>query len=634
MNENERHGTFVSGFIANEFNGTGTVGVAFRSKILSYRVDNIDSCTSAEDSCDLLESNITRAIDTAITDGAKVINLSLGSGTDRSGTSFQNALIRAVNAGLVIVVASGNESAAESGWPGRFATDPRFRGRMIVVGASDYQNNMADFSNKAGAVKDFYVTAPGASTKDSAGNFISNARLITDCNAGSCYVVSGTSFAAPHVSGAAALLFQAFPNLNAEQVIDILLTSATDLGATGIDDVYGRGLVNLATAFSPIGTTQSLVNGTELVSINDLNINLSPAMGDAILNSNISYGVYDKYSRSFNQFLNPRLRSSSLNVIPKILKNESLENYSISENGFIGFNTPIEFNKAWGNSPNIETSFFGLTETQTENLKIKFAYGLNGGQAPFAPINKSFSNNRFGLFALNNADKSAALSFDIGNNELSIYNGQSLKDLNGTLLKNENLGSKNLSLLNYKYKINGGNFNFGIGELSEKGSLLSSSWTNIGLSPIAKTEFVNFGFEYEFADLNLNLNSQVGKIKSQAGLINIKESANLSAYGAKLIKNLDNGYFNFAIEQPLRFENGNFNFALANGFIDYNAPMMANNNAYSLVPSGRELRYSINRSFNLNNGYLNFGIGTINNYGHNINAKPENHLYISGQKRF
>lgn len=66
--------------------------------------------------------------------------------------------------------------------------------------------------------------------------------------------MTGTSMAAPHVTGALGLLFERFPYLDNAQVRDVLLTTATDLGAVGVDDVYGWGLMNLAKAIEGYGS--------------------------------------------------------------------------------------------------------------------------------------------------------------------------------------------------------------------------------------------------------------------------------------------------------------------------------------------------------------------------------------------
>src|SRR5690606_25464298 len=66
---------------------------------------------------------------------------------------------------------------------------------------------------------------------------------------------SGTSMAAPHVTGALGLLLERFPYLTAAQVRDVMLTTATDLGAPGVDEVYGWGLLDVAGG-------EAVVNGT------------------------------------------------------------------------------------------------------------------------------------------------------------------------------------------------------------------------------------------------------------------------------------------------------------------------------------------------------------------------------------
>jgi len=93
------------------------------------------------------------------------------------------------------------------------------------------------------------------------------------------------------------LLAQAFPNLTATQIVNLLMTTATDAGATGTDSVYGRGILNLAAAFQPQGST-SLAGSAVPVSLAK-NAVLSPAMGDAGASAAPEAVILDSYQRAY-----------------------------------------------------------------------------------------------------------------------------------------------------------------------------------------------------------------------------------------------------------------------------------------------------------------------------------------------
>ena len=130
---------------------------------------------------------------------------------------------------------------AEPTLPARFAATAAADGQAIAVGAVDADDQLAGFSNRAGSARDQFLVAPGVG-------------ILAPALGGGAATVSGTSFATPHVSGAAALVLQAAPFLSADEVVELLLESATDLGAPGTDAVYGRGLLNLSAALGPRGT--------------------------------------------------------------------------------------------------------------------------------------------------------------------------------------------------------------------------------------------------------------------------------------------------------------------------------------------------------------------------------------------
>jgi hypothetical protein len=259
------HGTAVAGVIAARKNDRLSHGVAFNARLLVVRADDGTSCASG---CLFRQSDVARATDHAVDNGARVINLSLGGVASISG-ALADALARAVNRGAIVVVSAGNGGDSAPSFPARFALDPRAGGQVIAVGALDGDNQLASFSNRAGEASDVFLAAPGAG-------------VLAPVPGGGAAPVSGTSFAAPHVSGAAALVLQAAPFLSAAQVVEILLESAVDLGAAGTDPVYGRGLVDVGRALSPQGALQvpqgERVEG-DLAPLTRTGLVLGPAFG-------------------------------------------------------------------------------------------------------------------------------------------------------------------------------------------------------------------------------------------------------------------------------------------------------------------------------------------------------------------
>src|SRR6185437_7289167 len=115
-------------------------------------------------------------------------------------------------------------------------------------------------------------------------------------NTGALFLWSGTSFSAPTISGAVALLAQAFPNLTGQQIVQILFNSADDLGAPGVDPIYGHGALDLARAFAPQGAT-TLADSK--VPVGGFNGELPGAAGDAAARGSMGAIILDGYKRAY-----------------------------------------------------------------------------------------------------------------------------------------------------------------------------------------------------------------------------------------------------------------------------------------------------------------------------------------------
>ena len=266
--------------------------------------------------------------------GAKIINMSLGGDID-GNQALENAIRNAVAQGVLVVISAGNEGEVNGAGPngGASPTEPAYiageaasLGRVVAVGAVDANRNMPTFSNRAAQTANFYILAPGVSVP--AAGVDDNVRLPNDptcapgqttgCNDtdndGDYWLFSGTSVAAPHVAGALALMLDLFPNITPENALH---GAAGDGGrlchvrrpipcsasqrAPAIDAVGGRGILNLARAFSPIGTMSiSLRRETWFRSAMAL-AGPSGALGDWIEHSGAFDGLVfqDMYERGF-----------------------------------------------------------------------------------------------------------------------------------------------------------------------------------------------------------------------------------------------------------------------------------------------------------------------------------------------
>lgn len=290
IDDEDGHGTAVAFTIAGRRNDAGSHGVAFDAQLIVARADRVGSCAtegaSGDDAgCKFSDSSIAAGLDAAREGGARVVNISLG-GESRPGPAVIQALSRATAAGIVVVVSAGNDGASAAD-PDAFAlgtTDAAVaRGLVIIAGSIGSNDVISDFSNRAGSAAQSFLAAVGE-----------RVRAPDEANAARLW--SGTSFSAPQIAGAVALLAQAFPNLTGAQIVQLLYATARDVGAPGVDPVYGRGIIDLTRAFQPVGTLS--LAGARAAALEQVNGTLSAPMGDATQQS-LGAVVLDGFDRAF-----------------------------------------------------------------------------------------------------------------------------------------------------------------------------------------------------------------------------------------------------------------------------------------------------------------------------------------------
>ncbi|MGE7692639.1 S8 family peptidase [Lysinibacillus sp. NPDC094177] len=210
------HGTHVAGIIgATKDNGLGGHGINPKAKLLP--IDVFNGKIGANDFV------IAQGILYAIDQGADVINMSLG-GYGESPL-MQEAVQKAIDKGITIVAAAGNESTDNYSFPASYEG-------VISVGSTNDRNKLSSYSNYGPSVD---LVAPGEEVYST----------VHDDKKGSSFVkMSGTSMASPVVAGVASLLKSKYPDLKPYEIEAILEMTAKDLGDKGYDLTYGHGLVD------------------------------------------------------------------------------------------------------------------------------------------------------------------------------------------------------------------------------------------------------------------------------------------------------------------------------------------------------------------------------------------------------
>ncbi|WP_448654220.1 autotransporter domain-containing protein [Pseudomonas fluorescens] len=293
----DAHGTHVAGTALANRDGSGVHGVAYAANLSAVRKYGNTYLGGPIAITDILRSPLPTAasVDAAYSQlhkqNVRVVNNSWGSEFSPANeaqldivlSETQNPIYSEIKAiadnaikyGMLQVWSAGNlttanESPQKAPNAGLHPNLPRAIADLepywLTVVNLNKELILSDYSKRCGFSKDWCLAAPGTDINSSwvGGSIQTETQSDPDGAAIGFKVTgdkpefgyalsSGTSMAAPHVTGGLALLMERFPYLDNPQIRDVLLTTATDLGAPGVDDVYGWGLMNLKKAIDGPG---------------------------------------------------------------------------------------------------------------------------------------------------------------------------------------------------------------------------------------------------------------------------------------------------------------------------------------------------------------------------------------------
>ena len=306
------HGTPVAGVIAARRDGQGMHGVAYNANLVSVGVGLSFDATAAGIAS---AAGLTRTygrFSSAPAASSHIVNISRGAINVPSAPQFTSVMRDAADAGRIMVVSLGNcgaggpdcsanggtdDGLGPTGAPAANVADPDIAGFGIAVGSLDEDGaGRAAHSNTCGSVSRYCVFAPGENVP-------------TTIPGGGYNVATGTSYAAPYVAGAAAVVWGAFPNKSGDEIVARLLDTADSSGVFGDTATYGQGKLDLGAAMNPVGSTSLSVEGLGMVPVADSFVDLPPGFGVEHAAAALSDAVvHDEQMFPFYQDLSPAFR--------------------------------------------------------------------------------------------------------------------------------------------------------------------------------------------------------------------------------------------------------------------------------------------------------------------------------------
>ncbi|MGE3769359.1 MAG: S8 family peptidase [Bdellovibrionales bacterium] len=641
------HGTWTAGVIGARKNGTYTHGVAFNSELLVIRTDTVtEGCPSG---C-FSTTNMINALNYATAHDARIINMSLGTqGT--LGGSFNNAIANAAAHDILIVAAAGNAGLNSVDTPANLGGSIN---SLLAVGSVDENNVISSWSNRAGSSKNWYLVAPGQN-------------ILTTDEEGMA-LVAGTSFAAPMVSGAAALVMEYAPYLTAAQVAQILLTTATDLGAAGVDDVYGHGLLNVGAALQPVGET-TVPSGGDVgggedgggASTSATTLSLGAAFGNALSgNDLLGRGIMlDSFGRAFGFDMSDRVQSAAYQSNLAGFLDTGRETTTRGVNMGVAslvssFTTDAKDAHAIRDlkdqdGPQGDTRL-ALSASFSENSSVTYTHGFGIGQAFGLQADESrvasdlTEQAAFGNAYLNMVEGGNAM---IGN--LQLAEGLTLDVATGAETGAQSFtsdthtsGDRSATAASLNYEAGSVKVGLNAGIVNEGNSTLGSD-SNGALA-------FGSGSTTQFAGVTARINLKKGLTLAASytiGQTSIEDAANSLIGSFKDVRSdsfavaltaddvvRKNDRLTFAVSQPVRVMSGSANLTVPTG-VDGAGAVQYTSQRVGLTPTGRQIDIQLGYALALSDKET-LGVSSVGtlNPGHDANAATAYSVGVRYTKKF
>jgi subtilisin family serine protease len=649
-NDDEGHGTHVAGIIGADNDNQadspivtdGMHGVAYESQLYIFKAGNSDGAFP--------DAAIASSLSDAITAGVDIINNSYGDsgeiGVDcNSASSCETAIGSSVYtqmegvgaADIINVWAAGNDSKDNpSLLAGAHLYDTDFQDLSIAVVAVGTDGKIASYSNKCGVVAAYCVAAPGSSIY--APWYFANGYHVAQ---------SGTSMAAPMVSGALALVKHEFSSLTNAQVVSRLFTTALDTDEYSQSSIYGHGLINLNAATAAVGSLQT-IGGSNLLddpnaSYYDLinnNFISSAAFSNALTNAldDQTMEVYDSFDRA-----NFKTNVSGFFTYGSYTSQNTIENHMAR----LQPKTMEKVkNKTLYGSFTVETdgNFIGSSMFQTADdfLALGFNQSTNSFENAVDPLSNFFNDSNFGNNYLVNPyfNTGSGQDYFISFNTNSSFGFDSFTNADGNDLGLAfNLNPLSSSDEGIK---NAGDLQIVFGANYEQNKFLNSTSTGVfATGDLSNTNFTgvkykkNLGDDFTFVGSGFAGYTYIDKaadsyIDSSKPLLT--SSFTLGLTKANFLK--EDQRIGFFVNQPQRVEDGTLNLRVPTSS-DRDRNVTYSNLNVDLEPDARQINFDI--IFNkiiTESSNLSANLTHVRNGDHSNESKNQNFFSLFYKKTF
>tara|TARA_A100001388_G_scaffold277638_1_gene270100 strand:- start:455 stop:2824 length:2370 start_codon:yes stop_codon:yes gene_type:complete len=650
------HGTHVAGTIIANKDNTGMQGIAYGvTSIVSYQIFRDNGVFTGQ-------SSVSDASTRSILANAKVVNHSWGTSTTNNSfsksyldifhsteiTGYQNM----VNNDIIQVWATGNDGYAT---PNLQAQLPYHYSNLkeLWIAVTGIDSNGTEYSaaNRCGIAADWCIAAPAVSV------------ISTDEDHTSEYQnYSGTSMAAPHVTGAIAILIEAFPTLSAEQIVDRLFATASTSGLTDRDgnsyssSVFGHGKIDLDAATKPIevlalsspsnnlNNSSNNSNNSTFHDVNNSKIIFSSAFGNKISKNNMlmkNVNLAEKFSETvvvFDTFdnaaffvnLNSFIDISEyrdINLENLLLLNDiSEKRIFLSQNIYVDF---VENHNNYNDNivSELNDNYFNNLTLNYTNERYKLSYNYSYDKEYYFLFSEKIANNMYKnnafinpFIAMNGESHSLDYKHKIFDNvSYSLFVEKQIPYEYYTDNFNQKMSylvSTKIKFTNNKniFETEHGFFNEPtsfIGTVSSGAFDIEKSKTNfLGLTYTYKSKTNRILLNYFYADTKVKIDN-----KSMFSNFNNIKSTSWSIGLEKFLNNNYDEMISFLLYQPLRVESGSFSLYIPK-YSDSLGNIFYSESQYELEADKKELNYEISYSLNKENFEYKLGTLFIYNGGH------------------